>query len=162
MGKSCGAPLNFNAPKKTKAPKLISMSQAYSHVYYEDVVKPLAIQQWPAEQATIVKAQQSDPEQKDSKPPPEHPPIWFINKLTSTKFNEVSDPAVLNKLEQYCQGLIKEEATEPMLDDGDGDGEDDKEESESPEEVEERERVEGAIEFARLVFRLQILYHNSS
>lgn len=84
-----------------------------------------------------------------SKPPPIHPPIWFINKLMNAKFSELTDLDTLKKLETYHQGLFKDvEGDELTLLDSDGE-EVNEEHEELPETIKECKRVKGAIEYAQ-------------
>ena len=88
---------------------------------------------------------EGDLEKKEWKPLSVHPPIWFTNRVTNSKFQEVVDPDILKKLEEYRQELLKEVNAEPALDeDKDKDGE-----QVGGESAEEHQHAKGAIEYAR-------------
>ncbi|KAH7904721.1 hypothetical protein BJ138DRAFT_1018727 [Hygrophoropsis aurantiaca] len=93
---------------RARKQKILPDWQAYSHLYYEERVKPDVDAEWPTRREALKESGQEDT--------PEMAPLWFRNQVTKRKFGAESDE-VKAEVEEYRKQTdqsIEDEGTEEL------------------------------------------------
>jgi hypothetical protein len=83
--------------------------QAYSRLYYDEKLKEVAEEEWPAERKDLLARKEEGG--KDVKAPPEAAPLWFRNKIAMREFKDETNE-VKEIVEKYRQSRLEVAADE--------------------------------------------------
>jgi hypothetical protein len=90
--------LNLDNKKKKKLPEW----QAYLHLFYDDKIKDVVTEEWPAERAPLLEKKSNGEKIKEA---PKEAPLWFRNKICQVEFN-LETNEVKKEVEDYRQSLL--------------------------------------------------------